>query len=291
MQPARRDPLVELGCLIPAGIAISFFVYLAVNDPRGTNVSLAYIGAILALVGVVAAWGRRNPYTRAAQEFARGEIERVRLAMGQRLDSLHLLSPREFEVALGRLFEVQGWTVQVTPAAADGGKDLILRRSGNTVLVEVKQFAPGHKVGRPLLMKLHSAVVHERADGGIFVTTSEYTEPATEFAELNQLRLIDGTHLAALLLSAYPEPQAPTYLSAMCRKCGAIIPYPESRLDSKPCPNGHVVPNPIPAPLRARERPACRNCGAEMARVRVKGTGYHRFVCPVCKSGVTSWDT
>lgn len=287
-QSLSKDPLVDLGCLIPAGIAISFFAYLAFNDPKGTSVSLQYIGGILGLVGLAAVWGRRNPYSRAARVFASQQIERVRLDMGRRLDSLHLLSPRQFEIALGRLFATEGWTVEVTPATADGGKDLILRRNSNTILVEVKQFAPGRKVGRPLIMKLHSAVVHERANGGIFVTTSEYTEPAREFAELNQLRLIDGDHLAVMLISAYPDSQEPLCLNAMCKKCGEVVPFPDSDVVSNPCPNGHQILSPWPANPRADAQPACQDCGAEMARVRLAGTRHYRFVCPLCRSGINS---
>jgi hypothetical protein len=290
-QPPRKDPLLELGCLIPGAIAITFFVYLAVEEPRDATISFWYIAVVVALLIACAAWSRRNPYSASARAFAIQEFERVRVAMGKRLDSLCLLSPREFEIALGRVFETQGWAVEVTPAVADGGKDLILKRSGRTTLVEAKRFAPGRRVGRPLLMKLHSAVVHERADAGMFVTTSDYTEPAREFAELNQIQMIDGNHLAAMLLSAYPEPQGPTHLSSMCTKCGAVVPFPDADLGAKPCPEGHSVPNPIPAHARTPERPACRECGCDMARVRIKGTRYYRLLCPSCKTGVTSWDS
>lgn len=289
MKGLKKDPILERGCVIPAGLAIAFFVYLALDDPRGWGVSLKYIAAIMALLVATAAWGRRTPYARAAVTFARGEVERIRRAMGQRLDSLHLLTPRDFEFALGRLFEGQGWQVEVTAHAADGGKDLILRRNNATVLVEVKQFASENKVGRPLIMKLHSAVVHERADAGIFVTTSYFTEPAREFAELNQIQLIDAPRLAGMLLDVFPAQDSPQ-LKAMCGKCGVVAPYCGDSAASQKCACGHELANPIPPNLRVPEATLCPNCNAEMARLRVKGTRYHRFKCPVCQGGIVPWD-
>ncbi len=281
----QKDPLVAPGCLIGLGTAIVVLVAIGVSEPNTGPVTGEWIGALVVLATVIAVLDRRRPYTRAARAFQQEEAERVQVAMGQRLDSLHLLTPREFEFAVARLFTAEGWQVEVTAATADGGKDLILRRNTQTILVEVKQFAPDRKVGRPLVMKLHSAVIHERATGGVFVATSAYTAPAREFAELNEINLIDGGELAARLLSAFPEAQGPTYLRAMCRTCASVVPFEELNLDSKPCPHGHAVANPIPLRFRPTERAHCPMCGAEFARVRTPGSRLYRYVCPVCRKG------
>jgi len=286
----KKDPLFELGCVVPSVIAIAFFVYVDIGDPAATRISAIYIAAILFLVGVVTARGRANPYSRAAKTFADSEVERVRLALGERIDGLLLLSPREFEIALGRLFETQGWDVVVTPASGDGGKDLVLQREGMRILVEAKQFSPERKVGRPLVMKLHSAVTYERANGGILITTSKFTEPAREFAELNQLSLVDGAHLATMLAVAYPVRHEPMYLRAMCRKCGEVVPFKGSDHDTDRCSNGHLIKNPFGTPGGMMDRPGCPKCGAQMARIRIKGSRYYRLKCPVCGSGIMSWE-
>ncbi len=284
---AKKDPVLESGCLISAAVAIGFFVYLGVDRPETWSVSKWYIGAAVALVVFTGVSGRRTPFSRAAAQFETAERERLRAALGQRIDSLMRLSPRECEMAVARLFEAEGWAVTVTPQSADGGKDLVLSRDGRKVLVEVKQYDSRTKVGRPAIMKLHSAVVHERASGGIFVTTSSYSEPAREFAELNEIVLVDGPALAARLEKAFGE--AVIEIRGMCKKCGTISRIADVRSREQSCECGGVVANPLPA--RSVPAPSlCPDCQVPMAQLRDKKMRMYTLECPRCGRGPMSWE-
>lgn len=280
---AKKNPLIESGCLIPSAIGIAFFAYLAYSDPKNAKVSFGYITLFLALVAAFALFSRLSPYSQAAETFGRSEIIRLRRAAGERIATARELTPREFEYAVGHYFEIQGWDVEVTRATGDGGKDLVLRKDGATVLVEIKLFGEGKKVGRPAVMKLHSAVIHERAATGIFVSTSEFTKQAEEFAALNQLTLIDGTELGLRLESAFPNAESMPHIRVMCRKCGSIEVYHDLSASQIACAKGHNIPNPVPPHLRIGVGPQCVDCGVEMVRVRVGGTRHGRYVCPKCR--------
>jgi restriction system protein len=83
----------------------------------------------------------------------------------------------------------------------DGGVDIIAEDyQGRTFLVQCKRFAPGKKVGSVDIQKLIGAVVHQDADGGIFVTTASFTAAATNLAQSGRvpIELIDGQGLARL---------------------------------------------------------------------------------------------
>lgn len=77
----------------------------------------------------------------------------------------------------------------------DQGIDIIAKDNrGRTFLVQCKRFTSGAKVGSVDVQKLIGAVVHQGADGGIFVTTSSYTPAAVKLAQTGrvQIALFDG---------------------------------------------------------------------------------------------------
>ena len=67
--------------------------------------------------------------------------------------------------------------------------------------VEVKLYDPSHKVDRERIQKLHSAMIDCGADRGIFVTTSDYTEPAYEYAGKYNIEAINGEALSKMIKS------------------------------------------------------------------------------------------
>ncbi len=103
---------------------------------------------------------------------------------------LYQLNPRKFEELVANLFENEGYSIELTPNGADGGKDIYaFKKEGlnNSLLaVECKRFAPGNKVGRPIVQKLYGVVEQEKLSGGAIVTSSFFTRPAKDFS--NELR-------------------------------------------------------------------------------------------------------
>ena len=88
-----------------------------------------------------------------------------------------------FEQVCERIFEKAGWgKVTRIGGVADRGRDLIIRTpAGKRIVVECK-FYGNATVGRPVVQKLHSAVIDAHADRGIVVTTGRFSKAALEYA-------------------------------------------------------------------------------------------------------------
>lgn len=64
---------------------------------------------------------------------------------------------------------------------ADEGRDLIIYTNEGKIVVECKHH-PNSIIGRPVVMKLHSAVISEGAKKGIVVTSGKFSEEAIVYA-------------------------------------------------------------------------------------------------------------
>lgn len=109
--------------------------------------------------------------------------------------------PTDFEEYCAKIFRNMGYNVTVTPAVNDGGYDLILDNGSGNYVVECKCFSSENKVGRPLIQKLVGANQEANASGMIFITTSDYTKTAVEYANITGVELINGEQLIELSTS------------------------------------------------------------------------------------------
>lgn len=123
---------------------------------------------------------------------------------------LDTLDGFEFEDFCGRVFEKLGYgRVQVMPYSGDKGRDLIIHTSQATKIVVECKHHPHGIIGRPVIQKLHSAVITEGASKGMLVTTGKFSEeainhvreihPTIELIDMNLLRDLAeraGIHLA-----------------------------------------------------------------------------------------------
>ena len=82
---------------------------------------------------------------------------------------------------------------------------------------------------------------------------------------------------------AYPKPDDPTFLRAMCRKCGDIIDFASLDDDFRTCRRGHSVFHPIGKDVRKPYRPTCPNCKVPMIRSRVDGSRSYIWRCSQCR--------
>ncbi len=136
------------------------------------------------------------------------------------IDDILSLSPREFEELVAKLFEEMGYEVEVTKASADGGYDVVafyqppaLPGSKLKFIIECKRWKD-KKVGALELGRLVEAIVKEGADGGIFITTSGFTEQALEeagkyIARGIRLELWDGEKLLSEITRVLDSPASP----------------------------------------------------------------------------------
>ena len=126
-------------------------------------------------------------------------LGRVRTRAARTLDELLLLTPTQFEEAVARMLRGTGYRdVSVVGGPGDLAADILCRdHKGRSVAVQCKRKTPGQRVGSAEMQKFIGMIsVHHEADAGIFVTTSEFTQPAIDLAERHGIRLLDGNALS-----------------------------------------------------------------------------------------------
>lgn len=107
---------------------------------------------------------------------------------------LHNLSSRSFETFLDAVFRNNGYRTVLGPGIGDGGVDI--RLYGNDVvgevltLVQAKRYRSDLAIGLEAVQALSGAVEAERANRGLFVTTSRYLPGARQFADRIGQRLV-----------------------------------------------------------------------------------------------------
>lgn len=205
------EDLTELVAMLPwwlgVGIAISAYVVLGtLAEPaqmhQGMRPSQAVVRAFAAtgqyLVPFVCLLGAALSAWRRAQRrrLARNATEN-RMA-----NALHGMSWREFEMLVGEAFRIKGFRVVETGGGGpDGGVDLVLRKGGETFLVQCKQWK-AFKVGVDVVRQLYGVMAARGATGGFIVTSGRFTDEARTFADGRNVTLVDDTRLAAMLESA-----------------------------------------------------------------------------------------
>ncbi|ABA56523.1 MULTISPECIES: restriction endonuclease [Nitrosococcus] len=111
------------------------------------------------------------------------------------LDSIRAMSWQSFEKLVGECYRRQGYRVEEKGGeGADGGVDLVLRRQGEVILVQCKQWKT-RQVGVAKVRELYGVVAGENATRGILVTCGQFTPDARAFAKGKALELVEGTTL------------------------------------------------------------------------------------------------
>ena len=100
---------------------------------------------------------------------------------------------REYEMLIAELLQAQGFLVELGPGSADGGVDIrLIQRDpiGDILtLVQVKKHSRNRRIELQAVQALHGAKEAERADGSMFVTTSDYQPCARRFAGRENVRM------------------------------------------------------------------------------------------------------
>lgn len=209
----------------------------------------------------------------AADSLRHGEMKRLAIARVSKKDFLMSGTPREFEDTVAAMFQKLGYSVKQTPYSSDGGKDAIAKKDDKKVLIECKRYEKD-LIGRPALQKFYAAIMEEKADKGIFVTTSGFARTALEYeyVKSNLIELIDGKTLAHMMIRAFPESSDSEKYAVMCLQCGSQVMFDllagEFR---KMCPNNHPVNNDLQSGMLSLKLVSgklyCDRCGREMRRV------------------------
>ncbi len=148
------------------------------------------------------------------------------------MESIRALNWVEFEQLTGEAYRRQGYQVTENGGGgADGGIDLILRREGERLLVQCKQWRV-FKVGVKPVRELYGVLMAHGADGAIFVTSGTYTQEAKDFAAGKPLKLVDGEALARLILPVQEAKSTPPLRGDV----RVVEPSPAATQDAPECP-------------------------------------------------------
>lgn len=243
-QSAFED-LIEIAAMMPwwAGLALAVGTYLFLHpiavreivvtgDPKlmGSAMtaqiwkSLAMFGQYVLPMALVAGAGLS-----AFKQFKRNRLMTQTQERGKQ-SALLEMSWHEFETLVGEAFRRRGYTVVETGGnGPDGGVDLVLRKGSELHLVQCKQWK-AYKVGVEVVRSLYGVMAARGAAGGFVVTTGHFTEDARAFAEGQNIQLIEGEQLLAMIqgakaaaakpaASATPAPK--TASSPACPRCGS----------------------------------------------------------------------
>lgn len=128
------------------------------------------------------------------------------------MDMIMGLEPTEFETLVVKLLLKMGYgngiedAGKVTRATGDGGIDGIIKEDQlgfNNIYIQAKKWSAEHKVSRPEIQKFAGALQGEKATKGLFITTTEFTKDAQDFAAnllSSNIVLIDGNQLTRLMI-------------------------------------------------------------------------------------------
>lgn len=133
----------------------------------------------------------------------------------------------QFEKVVKRVLEAEGWSVAHKGGAqADGGVDLVARKSGRMAIVQCKHwhhYDVDVKVVRELLGAQNS--LEFCADESMLFTLGACTQATREFAELNHIEIFGADYLrgriAGIGMDAFPELMNPEI--KFCPRCGASM--------------------------------------------------------------------
>ncbi|HHA18652.1 MAG TPA: restriction endonuclease [Methylophaga sp.] len=147
------------------------------------------------------------------------------------------ISWQDFELLVGEYFRHKGYSVEECGGnGPDGGVDIILRKDGETTLVQCKQWK-ALKVGVKIVREIYGVMAAEGAEHGYVVTSGRFTSNAIKFAEGREIVLIDGNGLNRLIQKSQTQRKP---INPIAKEQSVIEPNVEL--------------------------PSCPNCGSQMVK-------------------------
>lgn len=206
--------LVEATSKFPwwVGVALAIAAYIWLHDVASTEVTIvarpgqmgqSAVRVILTSLATLGQYVLPFAFLVGAGLSAYGRYKRRALheqvAASPERSVLDDMTWQQFEALVGEAFRRKGYAVTETGGGgADGGIDLILKRDGETFLVQCKQWK-AYKVGVSIVRELYGVMAAKGAAGGFVVTSGAFTEEARAFAVGRNIHLMDRRALHALI--------------------------------------------------------------------------------------------
>jgi restriction system protein len=181
--------------------------------------------------------GRKSPET-VAEEQTRWKSSNMDQWTMELLKSLEW--KRYEELCVQYLVE-QGCRAEVTPLGADGGIDIkIFGNHGDKPIAVAQCKAWGHKnIKVDLVRALYGVMAAEQIPHGIFLTTTDFTKEAKDFAKGKHLQLISASEFLDLIKKLPDDKQkrlldfatSGDYTTPTCTRCGTKMVLRKSKKD------------------------------------------------------------
>ena len=121
------------------------------------------------------------------------------------MDNFFEMDGYQFEVYISNLFRKLGFAVEATDYSNDGGIDLVATYEksifSGKYIIQCKNW--NSPVGQPAVRDLYGVVMDQRANKGILITPSDYTQQAYDFAKGKNIELINGSALKKIIAEAF----------------------------------------------------------------------------------------
>jgi restriction system protein len=146
------------------------------------------------------------------EELLETAYQKIRKSLASELiNKVVELSPAFFERLVVELLVKMGYGGSIKDAgkamgkSGDEGIDGTIKEDKlglDIIYIQAKRWKPGNVVGRPEIQKFVGALAGQGAKKGIFITTSNFSKEALEYAPRNETKivLIDGEQLAQLMI-------------------------------------------------------------------------------------------
>ncbi len=152
------------------------------------------------------------PHAETPDELLRGTVKHIEAALKKELlDRVLAAPPAFFERLIVALLLAMGYggsreeAGRIVGRSGDGGIDGVIDQDAlglDRVYVQAKRYRAENAVSEPEIRAFSGSLGAAKANKGVFVTTSYFTQPAQNFAERHPCKivLIDGERLAALMI-------------------------------------------------------------------------------------------
>jgi len=168
---------------------------------------------------------------------------------------------RQFERLVAAYFEREGYEVRMTPDGADGGVDVVLKRGGETFLVQCKQWR-ATKVGVSVVRELFGVMAARGATGAFVVSIGPYTRDAQAFTEGRNIKLID----AHQLLKTPPAAANAAPVATTTQPQPRVAPHaPTAAAGTAPAPSMAATQTATQIPV-ATPASTCPRCGSALVQ-------------------------
>ena len=160
--------------------------------------NLFYTIVMTTLIIVVTAFLAYKLFIQIQKTLSRNEENETYAAITN-MDEFQHMTGYEFEKYTAWYYRQKGYKAETTDERGDHGIDLIIEKDGEEIPVQTKKYKKGSNIGEPAIRDFLGSI--RKYEKGIYITTSDYTKAAYEFAETEcpELKLINGDKLIEMI--------------------------------------------------------------------------------------------